>query len=100
MSINREEQPGNPFLAAVPDSQRLQVRDGVRTQITQAGGVDISTRAAIASNDDPRQLVDQFTHETLSAIEQARLREATLPTQPWAGHYETTLMAAGLLGCR
>ncbi len=101
MSISMTKgQANNPFLAAVPGAARLSIRDEVRTQIMRAGGADVSTRAAITSHDNPRQLVDQFTHETLSAIEQAGLRKATLPTQPWAGHYDTTLMAAGLLGCR
>ena len=86
-----------PPLSELSDAQLLQAHDYTRQQII---GETELTRAALASNDDPRNLADTFTHETLDAIESAGLREATLPAQPWAGHFVTTGTAAGLLGCR
>ncbi|EIJ33097.1 hypothetical protein [Thiothrix nivea] len=100
MALDKHEQIVNPFLNNVPENNLLRVRDAVRTQIMHVGGAEISSRAVVARNDDPRQLVDRFAHDNLSAMEQAGLREAALLVQPWAGHYVTTLMAAGLLGCR
>ena len=86
-----------PPLSELSEAQLLQAHDYTRQQII---GETELTRSALARNDDPRNLADTFTHETLDAIEAAGLREATLPEQPWAGHYITTAMAAGLLGCR
>lgn len=56
------------------------------------------TRAAYAANDNPRNLVDTFTHETLAAIESAGLKSARLEEQPWSGDYWAT--AQGSLGNR
>jgi hypothetical protein len=90
----------NPFLVNAPNDKRLSIRDEIRQRLIHGDEGDVATRSAIHSNDTPRDLTDQFTHDTLQTMEQAGLREATLPVQPWAGHYSTTLMAAGLLGCR
>ncbi len=46
ITMTKERLP-NPFLTQVPSAARLLARDEVRTQIMQAGGADVSTRAAI-----------------------------------------------------
>ncbi|OQX06343.1 MAG: hypothetical protein BWK73_31110 [Thiothrix lacustris] len=90
----------NPFLVNAPNEKRLSIRDEIRQRLIHGDEGDVATRSAIRSNDNPRDLTDQFTHDTLQTIEQAGLREATLPVQPWAGHYSTTAMRTGLLGFR
>lgn len=69
-------------------------RDQIRTGMIAAE----TTRAAYAANDNPRNLVDTFTHETLTAIEAAGLKAARLDEQPWSGDYWAT--AQGGLGNR
>lgn len=86
-----------PPLGALAADECVAAHDQVRQRIM---GQEDATRSAIDDRNNPRRLCDTFEHETLAAVEEAGLREATLPTQPWAGHYLTTLMASGLLGCR
>lgn len=50
----------------------------------------VSSRAAIANNDNPQKLTDQFKYETLVTIHEAGLRSAQLSTQPWSGDYWAT----------
>jgi hypothetical protein len=64
-----------------------QGRDQLRSKVI---GKAASTRAAYASNDNPRDLVDSFVHETLPAIEAAGLKAARLETHPWSGDYWAT----------
>jgi hypothetical protein len=72
-----------------------QERDELRGVVI---GQDEATRAPYAANDNPRNLVDTFVHETLPAIEAAGLKAARLETQPWSGDYWAT--ANGSLGNR
>jgi hypothetical protein len=86
-----------PPLSALSEAQCLEAHDYTRRQII---GDEELTRTAHARHDDPRNIADTFVHETLEAIETAGLRTATLPDQPWAGHFTTMATASGLLGCR
>lgn len=69
-----------------------------RDQLRQSTISSDTTRAAYTANDNPRNLVDTFKHETLPAIETAGLKTARLSEQPWSGDYWAT--AQGSLGNR
>lgn len=70
-------------------------RDQLRQHMLQQAG---TSRAAMAANDDPRNLVDVFKYDNLPAIHEANLRSAQLAAQPWSGDYWAT--ANGGLGSR
>lgn len=80
-------------------------RDTVRTRLQ--GEIDgslislddlIPGRAPIGWNDRPEALVDDFTHDSLEAMESAGLREASLEEPPWSDDYWP--LYSGVLGKR
>lgn len=87
------DQTGNEIAAAGPigaeDAQTVAYSSG-RDQLRTGMIEQEKTRAAYAANDNPRNLVDTFTHETLASIESAGLKSARLDTQPWSGDYWAT----------
>lgn len=96
--MNRQPQKmdeaGNPIQGATLFSQSaidskayIEARDQQRMQILQPGEGEVTTRAAIASNDKPVNLVDSLTYTTLAAMESANLMKANLAESPWSDDY-------------
>lgn len=88
------DQQGEPLLVNSPATTTEasstawnQGRDNLRAEVM---GETETTRSAYAANDNPRNLVDKFTHETLAAIDAAGLKAARLEQQPWSGDYWAT----------
>lgn len=86
---------------AIDNQAYVDARDAERMQILQPdagepGGV--STRAAIASNDKPVNLVDSLKYTRLDQMEAAGLTKATLAESPWSDDYWA--IYKGILGAR
>ena len=72
--------------AAVAQQAFIDARDHQRMMVLQPGSTDTQapSRAPIASNDRPENLVDSLNLTTLEAIENAGLKQAYLPESPWS----------------
>lgn len=86
--------------AAVAQQAFIDARDHQRMMVLQPGSTDTQapSRAPIASNDRPENLVDSLNLTTLEAIENAGLKQAYLPESPWSDDYWATYK--GILGAR
>lgn len=86
--------------AAVAQQAFIDARDHQRMTVLQPGSTDMQapSRAPIASNDRPENLVDSLNLTTLEAIENAGLKQAYLPESPWSDDYWATYK--GILGAR
>ncbi len=82
----------NEEYVAAHDQQRLEILQPGQTE----GGV--STRAAIAANDRPENLVDSFKYNKLDTMESAGLMKARLAESPWSDDYWA--IYKGILGAR
>ena len=101
--LPKTDAAGNPVEGATLFSQAdidsleyIEARDTQRLHILQPG--EVSTRAAIASNDKPANLVDALTYNKLSDMESAKLLKATLAESPWSDDYWG--IYKGILGAR
>jgi len=83
----------NQDYIAARDEQRLEI---LQPSVGEPGSV--STRAAIASNDKPVNLVDALTYNKLSDMETAGLKKAKLAESPWSDDYWG--IYKGILGAR
>jgi hypothetical protein len=75
----------------------LAARDAFRRQLTSQQPADLD-RAPYLSNDQAKNLVDQFTYSTVEAIHNAGLTSAKLTESPWSDDYWA--IYRGILGCR
>ncbi|WP_308873774.1 hypothetical protein [Thiothrix subterranea] len=99
---------GNPVTGAtlfsrtaIENQDYIAARDEQRMEILQPSAGEpgsVSTRAAIASNDKPVNLVDALTYNKLSEMETAGLKKATLAESPWSDDYWA--IYKGILGAR
>lgn len=99
---------GNPISGATLFSRTaiehldyIAARDEQRMEILQPSDGepgDVSTRAAIASNDKPVNLVDALKYQKLSDMETAGMKKATLTESPWSDDYWA--IYKGILGAR
>lgn len=104
----KRDADGNPVIGAtlfsrtaIENQDYIEARDGQRLEILQqTDGVPggISSRAAIASNDKPVNLVDALTYTKLSGMETAGLKKAKLAESPWSDDYWA--IYKGILGAR
>lgn len=77
------------------DQQRVDI---IQPEQDHTGAASTHTRAAIASNDKPENLVDSFKYNKLDAMEAAGLTKATLAESPWSDDYWG--IYKGILGAR
>lgn len=86
---------------AIDSLDYIEARDSQRMHILQPGSGEpggLSTRAAIASNDKPANLVDTLSYSKLSDMETAGLKQASLAESPWSDDYWG--IYKGILGAR
>ncbi len=76
----------------------IDARDTQRMHVLQPSSGEASTRAAIASNDKPANLVDALTYSKLSDMETAGLKKKSLAESPWSDDYWA--IYKGILGAR
>lgn len=93
---------GNPILApslfdqaAIEAMAYIDARDEQRSTFLH---VNDPSRAPIASNDRPENLVDQVRYTSLQAIANAKLTQASLKESPWSDDYWP--IYKGVLGWR
>lgn len=101
--LPKTDSAGNPvegntlFSREIIDSLAyVDARDTQRLHVLQP--TNVSTRAAIASNDKPANLVDTLTYAKLTDMESAGLQKATLAESPWSDDYWA--IYKGILGAR
>lgn len=104
LDVNDNPITGNSLFSAdaVRQQAHIDASDDSRLRILQPEDANppnsFSTRAAIASNDNPANLVDQLRYRQLGDMENADLRKATLDESPWSDDYWA--MYKGVLGAR
>ena len=86
--------------AAIAQQAFIDARDTQRLSVLQPGSADTQapSRAPIASNDRPENLVDSLSLTTLEAMENAGLKQTYLAESPWSDDYWGTYK--GILGAR
>ena len=87
--------------SAIANRRFIEAHDQQRVALLQPGDQEpdgVGTRAAIAANDKPVNLVDSFKYTTLETIEAAGLMKATLAESPWSDDYWG--IYKGILGAR
>ncbi|MEB4592869.1 hypothetical protein VSS37_17960 [Candidatus Thiothrix sp. Deng01] len=104
----KKDAQGNPVEGAtlfsqeaIDDKSFIDAHDEQRMHILQPGEGEpggVSTRAAIASNDKPADLVDTLKYTRLDQMESANLMKASLAESPWSDDYWG--IYKGILGAR
>ncbi|MEZ5477263.1 MAG: hypothetical protein R3E95_07205 [Thiolinea sp.] len=83
--------------ADISDRDYVSVRDALRNLLYQREEIS-ADRAAYTANDNAENLVDDFKHTSLAAMEDAGLQTAQLGESPWSDDYWA--LYAGTLGKR